>query len=385
MCCSTPPSRSTRRSTRLFPTRLFPFSRALPGLLLGVVLAAFVLAGCDEAPPAQIDRGDRPADAGPAALVDMTPGDTYAGVEGGLYPDGSNVMPDAHAQEGRARARRVEPLDASGAPSDEGRYVLLSIGHNNTSGFFCAPMYLSQRAACDPLSFQDRSRNDPDVDTTHLAIVNGAGNTLDAAWWESPYSPAYDVLRDFRLAPRGLTEAQVQVVWLQATLAYPPTRAVLPDTAATAYRLTRRLGHIARALKSRYPNLQQVFVSSRVYGGYADRSNAINPEPFAYENGFAFKWLVEAQIEQMRGAPASGLAGNLDYARAAPWIAWGPYLWSDGDRPRRDGFLWLRTHFKDGGFETSPAGVLKGGKRLHDFFTTSDFTRCWFLADGACN
>ena len=46
-----------------------------------------------------------------------------------------------------------------------------------------------------------------------------------------------------------------------------------------------------------FPNLKLVYFSSRVYAGY---SNGVgtpdNPEPYAYEVGFAVKWAIGDQL-----------------------------------------------------------------------------------------
>ena len=182
------------------------------------------------------------------------------------------------------------------------------------------------------------------------------------------------------LEPERLSELQVQVVWLKTANALPRTS--LPDQNADAFRLLRTMGDTVRALKERYPNLKQVFLSSRIYAGYAD--SLLNPEPYAYESGFAVKWLIEAQIRQMEDGEIDPLAGNLDYTTVAPWLSWGPYMWTNGDQPRADGLVWLPEDFTSDRVHPGELGVRKVADMLLDFFMLSRFTSCWFLAGSQC-
>src|SRR6202035_4945136 len=106
----------------------------------------------------------------------------------------------------------------------------------------------------------------------------------------------YDRVRDSVLTPAGFTELQVQAVWLKQADINPSDS--LPSTSADAYKLEGYLGQIVRAIKARWHNVKQVFISSRIYAGYA--TDTLNPEPYAYESGFAVKWLIQAQITQRR-------------------------------------------------------------------------------------
>jgi hypothetical protein len=154
------------------------------------------------------------------------------------------------------------------------------------------------------------------------------------------------------------------------------------DPNADAYILNGWLGNVVRALKTRYPNLRQIFVSSRTYAGYA--TIALNPEPYAYETGFAYKWLVEAQIRQLDTGVIDARAGNLAFDRA-PWLGWGAYFWAgDPSRPRSDGFFWVRTDFEGDGTHEAPSGEEKAARLLFEFFKTSPQSRCWFLAGQTC-
>jgi hypothetical protein len=293
--------------------------------------------------------------------------------QGGLYPAGANLPPAAHHDEGLARARALAPLGRNGRPQGDGKVVLLSIGMSNTTQEFCSQSGL---APCDSWTFRGRAARDARVDRTALVLVNGARGGQVADSWDSPGEANYDRVRDTWLTPLGLSEAQVQAAWVKVANAGPTV--ALPAAGADAYALLASMGRIARALQARYPNLQLAFFSSRIYAGYA--ATGLNPEPYAYESGFAVKWLVEAQIEQMAGGGVDPLAGDLDWSGTAPWIGWGPYLWADGLRPRRNGLLWRCSDFQSDGTHPARSGESKVGQQLLRFFLSSPYSAPWFRA-----
>jgi hypothetical protein len=300
---------------------------------------------------------------------------TYKGFSGGLYEGAANEMPPDHAGAGIDKAGQVVPRDTAGNPAPNGKYVLVSIGMSNTTQEFCGS------TPCGPGTFMARAAADPEVNHVTLAIVDGAAGGQSAGTWDSPADANYDRVRDTKLAPRGLTEAQVQVAWVK--VANPGPTSSLPAASSDAYRLVTQTGNIVRALKVRYPNLQQVFLSSRIYAGYATTS--LNPEPYAYESGYAAKWVIQAQIDQMRGVQPDPRAGDLDYATGpGAWIAWAAYLWADGLNPRSDGLIWERVDLAADGTHPSASGRAKVGAMLMSFFKQSGLTQCWFVVDGAC-
>lgn len=290
---------------------------------------------------------------------------TYKTFQGGLYPNGSNTIPASHAQEGRRRLALIQPRDANGNPAASGRIVLLSIGMSNGTQEFCTS---SGYTNCQSWSFMGKANADASVNHTTLQIVNGARGGQVASSWTKSTSPEYDRIRDQGLNPLNLTERQVQIVWTKIANANP-TRAI-PDKNADALTLSVQLDSIARALKARYPNLQLVFFSSRIYAGFA--TTTLNPEPYAYETGFAHKWAIQKQIE------------SKDYGAA--WLAWGPYLWAgDQANKRADGLYYERADFESDGTHPSTAGEGKVAGQLLNFFKTSEFAQCWFLAGRRCN
>lgn len=298
---------------------------------------------------------------------------TYLGFGGGLYENGTNSPPADHAVAGMEHAAAVQPLDASGSPSASGKIVLLSIGMSNTTQEWCSA---SSASPCDAYTLMGQAATSASVNHTTLVIVNGAAGGQTASTWDSPADANYDRVRDTRLAPSGVTEQQVQAVWLKVADAGPTVS--LPSASSDAYALETFMGNIVRALKARYPNLQLVFASSRIYAGYA--TTTLNPEPYAYESGFSVKWLIQAQIDQMRngGAVVDARAGDLNLVTGAPWIAWGPYLWADGTSPRSDGLTWLSGDLAADGTHPSTSGRTKVADMLMSFFLSSPFAQCWF-------
>lgn len=279
----------------------------------------------------------------------------YHGFTGGLYPDGANSRPAAHEKLGLALARQVQPLDAGGKPSAEGRIVLLTLGMSNTVQ---ATTAFKQQADADP-------QKNPRV-----VIVNGASGGQTAARIQDAEGTGaqYWAEVDQKLQTAGVTRAQVQAVWIKEADAGPTQG--FPTYART---LQAELARIAQLVNKRFPNARLAYLSSRTYGGYA--KTALNPEPYAYESGFSVKWLIE---QQLKGEAAL----NADAARGpvtAPWLSWGAYLWANGTTPRADGFVAQEADFAPDGTHESPAGQAKVGALLLKFFKTDSTTRGWFL------
>jgi len=306
-------------------------------------------------------------------LTDLGRGMYLGQFEGGLYESGTNSIPSDHAAAGMAKAVTVQPLDRDGNPSPGGKIVMISIGMSNTTQEFCAT---NNPAPCTAWSFVGQAAADAAVNHTTLMLLNGARGGQSAGTWISPTMVNYDLVKNNDLTPAGATEAQVQVAWIK--VANPGPTVSLPSPNADAYTLVVQIGNIVRALRVRYPNIRIVYLSSRIYAGYA--TSTLNPEPYAYESGLAVKWVVQAQIEQMRSGRIDMRAGDLNYDSAAPWMAWGPYLWADGMNARSDGLTWSRGDLESDGTHPSQSGEQKVGAMLLDFLKQERTARLWFLS-----
>jgi hypothetical protein len=201
-------------------------------------------------------------------------------------------------------------------------------------------------------------------------VVNGALGGQTADRWLDLNALAWSEAAA-RISQRKATAQQVQVVWIKQVI----TNA--GDFPGKALELQQALETIVHNLHSVYPNLKIVYLSSRtrsyLYGF------GLSPEPAAYESGFAVKWLIEKQID---GDPEL----NFDPARGdvkAPYLAWGPYLWIDGETPRADGRVWLAEDLATDCTHPTRSGVNKVAEMLMEFFRSDSTAVSWFLAGGA--
>jgi hypothetical protein len=310
-------------------------------ILVPTLLAAFVVvatAAGKAVDPQAIQADCTRTAVGLVPLPDLRTG-RHHGYEGGLYPNGENTPPSAYVAQGIAARDLVRPIN--------GRIVLLSIGMSNTKQEYSR---FKQYADRDSLK------------NPALTIVNGAQGGQDAERIRNPASPYWQFV-DQRISAAGATPAQVQAVWLKQAIA--GENRLFP---ADALRLKDDLLAIVDILRARFPNLQLVYLSSRIYAGYATTN--LNPEPHAYQSSFAVKWTIQNRI---------------DSSPTRPWLGWGPYLWTDGLRGRADGLVWRCSDVQPDGTHPSPTGVHKVAKLLLLFFKGDVTTRPWFLQRNGLN
>ena len=270
----------------------------------------------------------------------------YKGEQGGLYPGGANTPPEAHRKAGMTAARAIAPLDAEGRKSADGKIVLLSIGMSNTTMEYQAFMKL----AAAETGLHPR-----------LAIVDGAQGGQTGQITANPDSNFWKVVAT-RLADAGVTAKQVQAIWFKQANA-GPTR----EFPAEAKKLEADIVKTLQNVKAKYPNTRVAYLSNRIYAGFA--SSPLNPEPHAYETAFSVKWAIARQI-------AGDAELSLD---RVPWIAWGPYIWTDGVKGRADGLKFTREDVGPDGTHPSDSGRAKVARLLLDFLIAEPTARPWFL------
>jgi len=318
------------------------------------------------------DRGPVPPATSSTGLIPLTDLGTakYKGEDGGLYGGGSNEPPAEHRAAVEKQLKLVQPRDADGNPASDGKIVLLSVGMSNTTMEF---QVFKRKADADPQK------------SPRVVIVDGAqGGRVASVWARGAEGAPAGIgqqaaqkadpwpVVDQRLKDAGISPKQVQTAWIKHAQGGPSQQGEFPKHAEI---LAENTIITLQKLHQRFPNLRVAYLSSRIYAGYA--TTALNPEPYAYEGAFAVRWVIQKQLKgdpQLNFDPEKGTV-------MAPAVLWGPYLWTDGIKPRQgDKLVWLeddvvptdRTHPSDSGRE-------KVANLLLDFLHNNPLASCWYL------
>ena len=277
----------------------------------------------------------------------------YHGLDGGLYGGGKNEVPAEQQKLADKAVAAIQPLNSEGKPANDGKIVMMSLGMSNTTNEFSRFV---------PLANND-SRKSPS-----LVIVDGAQGGQTAQVWANPEGRPWGVAEQ-RLKDAGVSPAQIQVLWIKQANAGPKA-----GREAELKRLQDDMEKVVQNAKQKYPNLRIAFLSSRIYGGYAQTS--LNPEPYAYEGAFAMRGLIQKQISGDAALNADSSRGDVK----APLLLWGPYLWAAGTTPRKaDGLSYTLEDFVGDGTHPSQSGATKVAKVLLDFFTADTNAKPWFV------
>jgi len=200
-----------------------------------------------------------------------------------------------------------------------------------------------------------------------VVLVDGAQGGQTAADIMNPNANFWTVVAQ-RLTAAGVTAPQVQAIWFKEADASPTS-----GWPAYAQTLQSEFQTIMGIIHTNFANARVCYMASRIYAGYA--TSNLNPEPYAYQQGFTIKWLIEDQI--------NGVAAlNYDAAHGpvtSPWIDWGTYNWADGLIPRSDGLTWQCSDYVSDGTHPGPTGREKVAQILLAFVHNEPTAASWYL------
>ena len=288
-------------------------------------------------------------------LTDLATG-TYGGEEGGLYPSGSNVRPTSQDSFGKGLAAAIQPLDANGNPSPTGRIGFLGIGESLALDEF-------------GLGFMPIATHDPQINP-NITFVDGAQGGATPKLLTSTTSVYWNTILNNYLPDQGLTANQVQVAWIETSDGI--TTGTFPSDMTT---MQGQYESMMGTMHTLFPKLTMVYFSGRIYAGYSNGVAKIDPEPYAYESGFAVKNAINDQLNNK----STLCDGNGCSPVNAPWMSWGPYYWANGLLPRSDGWVWTCQDLQKDGTHPTTSGDLKVAGQILRFFKTDDTTTPWFL------
>lgn len=223
-----------------------------------------------------------------------------------------------------------------------GRIVMASLGMSNAEQEFAS--FMSMVNAAEGIN--------PDLYLVNMAypMCLGRHAKLGGICWEERFPS--------KLAAAGVDPSEVQILWFKF---YDSPRNYSGQVLHDWY--VQSIKDTLIAVQFYLPNVKQIYISGRIYAGYADPSTTLGFEPAPWATGPAVDQVI-------------GEGGDFH------WLSWGPYLWADGlsGRPQDD-LIWTCDDFESDGIHPSSSGEAKVGTLLLDYLSSDPYASQWFLAN----
>jgi hypothetical protein len=269
----------------------------------------------------------------------------------GLYPGGKNQMPAEHRKAG-------ERLAAGIVPDRTGKIVMTAVGHSNPSAYFGSRDGGYGKFLASEIK---KGTINPQVELQSMCF----GGVMSMSW-----------ANNIRIIKEGKTTSNISDNIIKHL--YKDTQVLLLLTSSLnatreksdPKRLTMTFEERTEALKrdmvvilqffaERCPNLKLAYVGCDTWRGN------VGLEPIVWEEAFAFKRLIEEQIE--------GKNPELAYEgpqRKVPWLAWGGYIWENNPPKER---------FSIDGVHPSKLGIAFARQRWHETLSGDSTAIPWLL------
>ncbi len=245
---------------------------------------------------AHVTRGDTDV-ATPLHELQLS-GDTYRGYIGGLYGDHHWT----HQRVGlfRDELRSASPLG------------VCFLGMSNASIVGDA--------------FVEKFEDDPAMRDA-VVLVNGpiCGDVFEMA---DDKNQCWDRVRG-SIRARGIEPGDVKIVLIKQAMKRPAEEKGFTPDSFPEHPLALKDAYVKllQRLHVELPEVKLALMVSRQTGYYAQ--STLNPEPYAYWNAWAIKWLIDQQGALDPEMAFHPLQGQVKM----PVLAWGVYSWNDGPTP----------------------------------------------------
>lgn len=278
----------------------------------------------------------------------------YMDSVGGLYPGGVNKASGTYAHNLLRFSDSIIPIDTFGNPSATGNILFLSLG-GSTGGH-------------NMQALRDKTKGNPETNP-YLKLLNGNNGSGEASLNSiaKPDAPYWDHVT-YSLTATKSSYRQVQVIYLETE-----DSSVNVSWPGRPIEVKLLLEAALRNIKIKFPNIKIVYVLGRT-----QTFNVVatwNKEPCPYYFGWACKWAIQDQINNVPGTKYKGPKA------VAPLLAWGFYQWADSMPRKTDGFYWLPSETADG-LHANAEGQDTLSNRFQNFLLTDKYASTWYANHG---